>query len=955
MAAGTEILNSSYLDFTGWRLTDATTVVEAYQLDPAEVRLSSWASINVALVLSRNEDPADLLAQDWGARQKMLAEHQTNGTLWTTYGADQSLFDQIVADLEDNYGLRVLDGADPDQHGDYISSAESRTIWVELNTAEDFSALFGTPLYVSGDDDAFAFWEGNLSLPAEWTIEGLWFDTENDPPPSNMAPGLSVELPQGAQSPGNNSTQGAVLTPQAIADLYNFPLNGAEVQTGAIGLIEPGIGSALRPGDTETFKQRLDAYLAGIGLTGTGTVETQGESGQSYDHDAASERSLDVGIVAAVNPNSDIMLFNGSGYNGNADASIFTAIQSSLWDASKRAAVVTSSFGDTQSMSPDSPFFAAYRQLQLDAALKNITLFNALGDGGSGNEAGNGLANVTYNETSPYNIMVGGTSLSTLAAAAADQTIAASLVAPALAGDRAIIWQLMAGGLTSRPTDAASVQSFVETVWNQYYLDGNDITIRNSRFEGGYLVNTTGSGGVDPTQPVPAYQAAYGLNPVSANPTAEVGRGAPDVAANAGGNLAYLVPNAGMTEQTSELGTSAATPLWAALAVQLNTIFDDQGLPALGYMNDLLYIASAIAPAAFNDITIGNNVSSFTLGGSYTSNGTALTPTGIGYSAVPGYDLVTGLGSPNGVLLARALSTIGHAQVTYADSPAMLAQSEGGWVSDATQSLLFQSMSAAGAPITLTLDGQQSLHLTGASDSYAWTNRLAQQSLQADFDPMLVTMFDAASHGALWQTSVTAGADLSLSIGGITAEAIQGTLSSRYGFADFLTDAGAVRVARPVAVAETVAGQDDQTAVLRLRQNGQDSLSLTLYRVDDFNGSIDGLLPGEAGYEVAAASRAYASSTGTTSIAGPGYGNYASVALDGVDSGDLIAMKLVNESSERSFWAFSQANEDLTGHLWSYGLNTWGWEDMEGGGDRDFNDLLVQLDFTSAYGQGWLA
>jgi hypothetical protein len=43
------------------------------------------------------------------------------------------------------------------------------------------------------------------------------------------------------------------------------------------------------------------------------------------------------------------------------------------------------------------------------------------------------------------------------------------------------------------------------------------------------------------------------------------------------------------------------------------------------------------------------------------------------------------------------------------------------------------------------------------------------------------------------------------------------------------------------------------------------------------------------------------------------------------------------------------------GHLWSYGLNTWGWEDTKGGGDRDFNDLIVGLDFTSASGHGWLA
>ena len=43
-------------------------------------------------------------------------------------------------------------------------------------------------------------------------------------------------------------------------------------------------------------------------------------------------------------------------------------------------------------------------------------------------------------------------------------------------------------------------------------------------------------------------------------------------------------------------------------------------------------------------------------------------------------------------------------------------------------------------------------------------------------------------------------------------------------------------------------------------------------------------------------------------------------------------------------------NGAAVGHLWNYAQNTWGWEDMYGGGDRDYNDLIVQLDFTSASG-----
>ena len=66
-----------------------------------------------------------------------------------------------------------------------------------------------------------------------------------------------------------------------------------------------------------------------------------------------------------------------------------------------------------------------------------------------------------------------------------------------------------------------------------------------------------------------------------------------------------------------------------------------------------------------------------------------------------------------------------------------------------------------------------------------------------------------------------------------------------------------MRVARPVAVAETAGAADDTVAVVRVRQNGEDSLSLTFYRVDDLAGTIDGLRAGHAGYAAAAQARAY--------------------------------------------------------------------------------------------------
>ena len=122
------------------------------------------------------------------------------------------------------------------------------------------------------------------------------------------------------------------------------------------------------------------------------------------------------------------------------------------------------------------------------------------------------------------------------------------------------------------------------------------------------------------------------------------------------------------------------------------------------------------------------------------------------------------------------------------------------------------------------------------------------------------------------------------------------------------------------------------------------------------------MAPGDANYAAAAAGTAYTVSPlgggpAQTWLSGPGYGGYQEATIN-VQQGDIIAMELQNLTTGDTYWAFSQANETVAGqqvgHVWNYGPNTWGWEAGQGGGDSDFNDLVVQFDFTSAYGNGFL-
>lgn len=151
-----------------------------------------------------------------------------------------------------------------------------------------------------------------------------------------------------------------------------------------------------------------------------------------------------------------------------------------------------------------------------------------------------------------------------------------------------------------------------ETVWNE-------------------IANNEGAtgGGVSTVFALPSYQSAAG---VPAQPqTGFAGRGTPDVAGNADPSTGYQILVNGQNEIVG--GTSAVAPLWAALTALLNEKLGS----AAGFLNPKLY---PLNENGFHDITSGNN-----------DDG------GLGYySAGPGWDPCTGLGSPDGTALLSALT-----------------------------------------------------------------------------------------------------------------------------------------------------------------------------------------------------------------------------------------------------------------------------------------------------------
>jgi subtilase family serine protease len=135
----------------------------------------------------------------------------------------------------------------------------------------------------------------------------------------------------------------------------------------------------------------------------------------------------------------------------------------------------------------------------------------------------------------------------------------------------------------------------------------------------------------------PAYQD--GLARARATP------GVPDVSANADPSTAMATDNS-YGQLRSDSGTSASTPLLAGVIA----LADQQAGRHLGFVNPALY-AIARSPAyhrAFHDVVTGDN--------------SVLWPTGVfvGYNAGPGWDPVTGLGSPNAQYLVPLLARTAH-------------------------------------------------------------------------------------------------------------------------------------------------------------------------------------------------------------------------------------------------------------------------------------------------------
>ena len=311
----------------------------------------------------------------------------------------------------------------------------------------------------------------------------------------------------------------------------------------------------------------------------------------------AGETSLDVEWAHAIAPGANITLVVAK---SSGDADILDATQ---WVLDHNAGdVLSQSYGEAEQCM-DPALLQRQHDLFRSLTRRGVTLFASSGDVGAAQFAcdGSGFFKAASTPASdPYVTGVGGTTL-------------------------------VANG------SSGAYQS--ESTWNQTdLLNAIDGPTRGPQNP------AAGGGGVSVIYPKPDYQ-----NRVVAGDMRTV----PDVSYNAAvyGGVIVVWDGGGYLFG----GTSAGSPQWAGLAA----IADQIAHGRVGAINASLYAAGGghAAPGFFHDVADGSNNSVPDLAPYFgASFGTPI----VGFTAVPGYDLATGLGSPIANTLVPYLADTAH-------------------------------------------------------------------------------------------------------------------------------------------------------------------------------------------------------------------------------------------------------------------------------------------------------
>lgn len=356
---------------------------------------------------------------------------------------------------------------------------------------------------------------------------------------------------------------------------------------------------AFNPSDVYTYFNKtlaqgeLTPRIYGVPV---GNAVAPGTSAQNDTSGAVVENTLDLEMTGSMAPGASI--YNVYGQNSTLQ-DVTTAFNEILsppaqYQALLNVSVITNSWGSNDTV------VTQWNQFLQECQARGITVLASTGDSGNDFNSAKSVSNTEYVQfpsTAAYNsygvVAVGGTNISL-------------------------------------------------NINNQFASNYLSIASQQVWYEPGpqYSSATLGSaGGISKLYTEPLWQLDSQANSVIKG----AGRGVPDIAAVANNTIIYF-SNTTAANYYVVSGTSISSPVMAGLVAEMDAYRTHDGMSWLGFLNPNIYMLgtqqygnTSTKPylTPYMDVTVGHNMV---------------------YSALPGYDLVTGMGSINGYNFVTDLS-----------------------------------------------------------------------------------------------------------------------------------------------------------------------------------------------------------------------------------------------------------------------------------------------------------
>jgi len=368
-----------------------------------------------------------------------------------------------------------------------------------------------------------------------------------------------------------------------------------------------------------------------------GLVVPKGATDPGMQPGDIDEANLDVEWAGAIAYNATVIFIVGDPVNGGG---VIDAINYAITTSPIPAPVISTSYGDCEANFPAGAV-SSLQSLMKQANVEGITVLAPTGDTGSADCDFNNSPTGPVTTTSTHGLAVD--------LPGALQSVTAVGGTEFNEGN-GTYWKPAVG------TDLiSSATSFIpEEAWNDTTMkvNGNPVGL------------SAGGGGSSTVIPKPAWQAGTGVPNDGA-------RDVPDVSFNSSLlHDGYLICDEKFDSSTNTFsptcvspfgfrdsaagnlavvgGTSVGPPIMASIVALINQFTNHA--TGSGNINPVLYPLAASLPAAFHDVTTGNNQVPF--------SPPCVLSTQIGYTATAGYDLATGLGSIDAFALVTNWSSV---------------------------------------------------------------------------------------------------------------------------------------------------------------------------------------------------------------------------------------------------------------------------------------------------------